>query len=202
MSIESHSSNEASSASSSPGTSGYASRATSYMPAASSGRSAQVTISIPAGAETAGASIAVRSSTSRELRPTSVKPRRRAQASDAVVGLLDRPHQLLVTRARAPRPRAPRAAAEPTPRPRASDDDSHLAARDALGLVPATDADRRADVVAGLGREEPHRLSRLPLPVEVPLGGVRLVDRRAHRRDPAVELVLVDLPISVTATEA
>ena len=41
--------------SSSPGMSGTASRATSHMPAASSGRSAHVTISIPSGGAGAGA---------------------------------------------------------------------------------------------------------------------------------------------------
>ena len=44
------------------------------------GRSAQVTISTPSGGSTAGASIAVRSSARRELRPISRKPRRSTQA--------------------------------------------------------------------------------------------------------------------------
>ena len=83
MSIESHSSNGAITASSSPGTSGYASRATSYIARSAPGRSAQVTISIPSGGSTRGASIAVRSSTSNELRPTSTNPRRAAHASEA-----------------------------------------------------------------------------------------------------------------------
>ena len=47
---------------------------------ASSGRSAQVTISTPAGGSIAGASIAVRSSTIFEFRPTSRKPRRSTHA--------------------------------------------------------------------------------------------------------------------------
>jgi hypothetical protein len=63
--------------------SGYASRATSYIPAAASGRSAQLTIVIPSGATTSGEAIEVRSSTSREFRPTSANPRRSVQRSDA-----------------------------------------------------------------------------------------------------------------------
>ena len=106
--------------------------------------------------------------------------------------LLDRSHQLGV-----PKPARPGGElgeqGRADPATARGGGDSDLAAGDALGRVPAADPDRGADVDAVLGREEPHRLARLALPVEVALGGVGLVEPGAHRRDPAVELVLVDL---------
>jgi hypothetical protein len=60
--------------------------------------------------------------------------------------------------------------------------------------VPAADADGRAHVRVVGRREQPGGLARLSLPVEVALDGVRLVDGGLRRRDPALELALVDLP--------
>src|SRR6187399_775903 len=59
--------------------------------------------------------------------------------------------------------------------------------------MPTTDPDRRPDVAPLVGREQPDRLARLALPVEVALDGVGLVQRRLRGCDPALELVLGDL---------
>ena len=64
---------------------GVASRATSQSPSANSGRSAHATISIPGGGSTDGASIVVRASTIRELRPP---PGSRARPPGKAAGVI------------------------------------------------------------------------------------------------------------------
>jgi hypothetical protein len=59
--------------------------------------------------------------------------------------------------------------------------------------VPAADPDRGPHVPLALGGEEPDGLSGLPLPVDVALDRVGLVEPRAHRLHPPAELVFLDL---------
>ena len=194
MSIDSHSlERRRSRHRSSPGTSGYASQATAYIPRSTPGRSAQVAISIPAGRFDRRRldrrqvehepRVCGRPRRTRAERPTRATRRRPPGRVPSARG----------TRARAPRRRARRASAVPTPRPRASSTTRTSPRATPSGECQPPITDRRADVRAVGRREQPDRLARLALPVEVALDGVRLVDGGLRRRDPALELALVDL---------
>ncbi len=80
MSLVSHSANGGISAASAPGSSGAASQKTSYSSRSIPGRSAHGAISIPSGGAIGRSGVERRSSTRRDERPVSRKPRRPAQA--------------------------------------------------------------------------------------------------------------------------
>ena len=193
MSVDSHFSNESIGVSSSPGMSGYASQATSYMPAAASGRSAQLTISIPGGGSTSGSSTVVRSSRIVELRPTSDHPRASNQAIDEASSSSTIPSTVWApcAAAHSPRPlqerRADAAAAQLC---------GHECKRayDPRLRMPAVDADPGPRVLALAAREQPDRVLRLTPPVdEVADAPARSGAHGVQHADEARQVVLGDL---------
>ncbi len=109
------------------------------------------------------------------------------------VDLLDGPLQLRVAEARAPRPRALREApSRRRGRARRRRRGSPRGRRRRANASRRSRSPRRRRRPSSEARSQ-LGLARLALPVEVPLDRVGLVERRPHRRDPAAELVLVDL---------
>ena len=164
------------------------------MPGVRSGRSAQVTISTPSGGSIAGASIAVRSSTSLEFRPTSRKPRRSTQArlsassSATVVSSMTHPRSCDPVGELAVERRADAGAA-------VLGEDERLAVARARRRVPADVGEARRRHPRRPRRDEPGHVLGLALPVEVVVDAAATVrpDRCASASQP-LELVGADLP--------